>query len=120
MMRHAGAGCHWAAGPACVAGSVVTSVWACPSLASAKYKGKTFIMTCYEPAAIDSPEKGTLTATAPVQNVNMGRLALAHAVDVLNGNKGKRTCLPAPSLTKADIGSPVADRELYPADFKVE
>lgn len=47
-------------------------------------------------------------------------MAVARAVSVLNGAKvPATTCLPAPALGKADIGSAAANADLYPAGFTV-
>jgi ribose transport system substrate-binding protein len=82
------------------------------------YKGIPFVTTGYEPAAIASLENGSLTTTASVQNVSIGYMAVARAVAILNGDTPpKTTCLPAPALSKQDIGSPTADFDLYPEGF---
>ncbi|MBO9521394.1 MAG: sugar ABC transporter substrate-binding protein [Nocardioidaceae bacterium] len=89
-----------------------------PDSLPSKYKGIPFVTTGYEPAAIKSLENGSLTTTASVQNVSIGYMAVARTVAVLNGdNPPKTTCLPAPALTKTDIGSPTADFDLYPEGF---
>jgi ribose transport system substrate-binding protein len=87
-----------------------------------KYKGIPFVTTGYEPAAITSLESGALTTTASVQNISLGYQAVAQAVEALNSGKGAKAhlgniCVPAPALSKADIGSPVADFDLYPEGF---
>lgn len=89
-----------------------------PESIPAQFKGIPFITTGYEPTAIKSLENGSLTATTSVQNVKLGYMAVARTVSVLNGEKPPvTTCLPAPILGKADIGSPTADADLYPAGF---
>jgi ABC-type sugar transport system substrate-binding protein len=91
-----------------------------PESIPAKYKGIPFITTGYEPTAIKSLQDGSLTATTSVQNIKIGYLAVARAVSVLNGDKvPNTTCLPAPALGRADIGSPPADADLYPNGFTV-
>ena len=91
-----------------------------PESIPAKYKGIPFITTGYEPTAIKSLQDESLTATTSVQNIKVGYLAVARAVSVLNGAKvPATTCLPAPALGKADIGSAAANADLYPAGFTV-
>ncbi|MFC0541284.1 sugar ABC transporter substrate-binding protein [Kutzneria chonburiensis] len=91
-----------------------------PESIPAQFKGIPFITTGYEPTAIKSLQNNSLTATASVQNVKIGYLAVARAVSVLNGDKPPATtCLPAPTLGKGDIGSPTADADLYPDGYTV-
>lgn len=91
-----------------------------PESIPARYKGIPFITTGYEPTAIKSLQDDSLTATTSVQNIKVGYLAVARAVSVLNGDPvPATTCLPAPALGKADIGSPTANADLYPAGFTV-
>lgn len=90
-----------------------------PDSLPARYKGIPFITTGYEPTAIKSLQDGSLTTTASVQNVAIGYEAIARAVSVLNGESVPRTtCLPAPTIRKADIGSPPANADLYPSGFR--
>ncbi|MFI5610142.1 sugar ABC transporter substrate-binding protein [Amycolatopsis sp. NPDC051903] len=89
-----------------------------PESIPAQFKGIPFVTTGYEPTAIKSLQNGSLTETTSVQNVRLGYLSVARAVSVLNGEKPPATtCLPAPKFGKADIGSPAADADLYPAGF---
>ncbi len=91
-----------------------------PESIPAQFKGIPFITTGYEPTAAKSLANGSLTETTSVQNVKLGYLAVARTVSVLNGEKPPvTTCLPAPRLGKADIGSPTADADLYPDGFTV-
>jgi ribose transport system substrate-binding protein len=90
-----------------------------PDSLPGKYKGLPFVTTGYEPAAIRSLQNGTLTVTSSVENVWMGYVAVAAAVNVLNkADAPKLVCLPTPSFTRNDIGGKVADSELFPATFK--
>lgn len=91
-----------------------------PESIPAQFKGIPFITTGYEPTAMKSLQNGSLTATTSVQNVKLGYITLGRAVSVLNGEKPPATtCLPAPALSKADVGSLTANADLYPEGFTV-
>lgn len=91
-----------------------------PDSLPGKYKDIPFVTTGYEPAAIASLESGALTTTSSVENVAFGYQAVARSVEALNKGKGAKLgniCVPAPAFTKADIGSTVANFDLYPEGF---
>jgi ribose transport system substrate-binding protein len=91
-----------------------------PDSLPGKYKGIPFVTTGYEPAAISSLQSGALSTTASVQNIAFGYQAVAQSVAALNKGKDAHLgniCVPAPALTKADIGSKVADFDIYPKSF---
>lgn len=91
-----------------------------PEALPAKYRSLPFVTTGYEPTAIKSLQSGAVSVTTGVLNVWMGYVPVAQAVSHLNGDTiPNTTCMPAPTLTKNDIGSDVAKGELFPASYQI-
>jgi len=89
-----------------------------PGSLPAQYAKLPFVTTGYEPAAIKALQNGSLVQTMQLDNVWMGSEPVSQAIQVLNGDKiPKITCMPRDVYSTADIGSPSADAELYPAGF---
>jgi ribose transport system substrate-binding protein len=77
-----------------------------------------YVTTGFEPLVIEGLERGGIDATLGVYNVAFGYLPMGRAVETLNGDTPPRmTCLAPAEFTQADIGTPLARGELYPADF---
>jgi ABC-type sugar transport system substrate-binding protein len=91
-----------------------------PSALPARYKGKVpYIGTQYEPDTIEALRAGALDSVFSVEPKAMGRIAVARAVELLNGDEPPRTtCVPAPLYTADDVGTPQADGELIPASYR--
>ena len=92
-----------------------------PDSLPAQYRKLPFSTTSYEPSSIKSLQKGTLKSTLPVLPIWMGYYGVGTAIQKLNGQEPTRTnCLPFPPLTKASIGSKLANAELFPASYKAK
>jgi ABC-type sugar transport system substrate-binding protein len=90
-----------------------------PESIPARYRDVTYVTTGFEPLVIDALKKGTIDATIAVDQFDMGYMAVARAVEKLNGTEPpKVTCLPNPSLTADQVDTPFAQRELIPAGWK--
>jgi ribose transport system substrate-binding protein len=92
-----------------------------PDSLPSQYKKLPLVTTSYEPSSIKSLQNATLKSTLPVLPVWMGYVGVGTAIAALNGDKPTRTnCLPFPPLTKATIGSKLANGELFPASYKAK
>ena len=81
-----------------------------------EYRGKVaYVSGGYEPDSISALEDGSLDSVFGLTPRWMGKLGVAYAVALLNGDEVPRiTCIPIPLFTSEDIGSPFATEELIP------
>lgn len=90
-----------------------------PATVPPQYKNATYIGGSWEPIMTDAIAQGRAQIALPDFAVDMGFLGVTYAVEKLNGQSlPKLTCLPNATFTKADLGSQLANRELYPAGWK--
>jgi ribose transport system substrate-binding protein len=91
-----------------------------PDSIPARYADVPYVTTAYEPMVIDALKNGSIDSTVANDPVAMGEMGVGMLVAALNGDDPPKgtTCLPNTPLDKADVGTPVADFELYPDGFK--
>ena len=93
-----------------------------PSSLPAKYRGKVvFVTNGYDWTTIPYLKNGEFKSVIGITPVWMGYLGVGEAVKVLNGEKvPKWYCVAQPIITKARIGSPIANWELVPKNFSAK
>lgn len=88
-----------------------------PAALPEEYQDVPHVSFGYEPDSIDALENGGLDSVFGVNPAAMGRIGIATAISLLNGDDQPGVnCLPAPLLTSADRGDPVALDELIEGD----
>jgi len=93
-----------------------------PSSLPKQYRGKVvFVTNGYDWTTIPYLKNGEFKSVIGITPVWMGYVGLGEAVKVLNGQKvPKWFCVAEPVITKAKIGSPIANRELVPKGFSAK
>jgi ribose transport system substrate-binding protein len=90
-----------------------------PAAVPAQHRKAVYLAGSFEPDTRDALQAGKASAIIPDWPIHMGYVGVSHAVAQLNGETlPKMTCFPNVTLTAADIHSPVAEAQLYPAGFK--
>lgn len=90
-----------------------------PDSIPARFADVPYVTTSYEPMVIEGLENGSIDATVANDPVAMGEMGVGMVVAALNGDPEQGVhCLPNTPLEKADVGTPIADFELYPEGFK--
>jgi ABC-type sugar transport system substrate-binding protein len=88
-----------------------------PESLSEEYKSVPHVSYGYEPDSINALEGGGLVSVFGTNPVAMGRIGVGTAISLLNGDEQPRiNCLPGPSLTVVDRGTPVAENEVIEGD----
>lgn len=93
-----------------------------PSSLPKQYQGKVvFVTNGYDYTTIPLLESGQFKSVIGITPVWMGYVGVAEAVRALNGEKVPNWyCVAEPVLTKAKIGSPIANAELVPKGFSAK
>lgn len=90
-----------------------------PATVPPQFRGAKYIGGSWEPIMTDAISQGRAQIALPDFAVDMGFLGVTYAVEKLNGQSlPNLTCLPNATFTKDDLGSSLANRELYPAGWK--
>jgi len=93
-----------------------------PESIPSRYSDVPYVTTAYEPLVIGALENGSIDSTVANDPVAMGKMGVGMLVAQLNGEEvpSGTVCLPNTPLDKSDIGTPVADFELYPESYEAQ